>query len=90
MSSLETPVALWSVFGVQMIGLAVAWMTRLTEGSCYQAPCQCLFLGCLGLVGLSAVLGTSLGQGSLLTSGATLAVMVLAATCDFRRASLAT
>ena len=81
----EVSSAFWFLAAVQLVGLASAWLARLSEGSCHQTDCQCLFLGCLGMVGVATVTALWMGPGWWLGSGATLSVMVVTATCDFRR-----
>ncbi len=68
---------------VQIAGLASAWLARLSEGSGRQSPCQWLFFGLLAAVGVTTMASIALDTGWL-TSGATLAAMVLAAIWDFR------
>ena len=68
---------------IQVAGLLSAWLARASEGSCRQAWCQRLFLGCLGLAGGAAMLSVAFGPGYWLTSGMALSVMVLAAVWDF-------
>ena len=69
---------------VQFCGLASAWLARLHEGSCRQRAAQCVFLVSLALMGLTTMASLVLDTRYWLTSGATLAVMVLAAIWDFR------
>jgi len=76
----------WLLVGTQLIGLASAWTARVSEGSPLQACCQWVFLGSLALVGLATMLSLQLRIGSWLVSGTTLALMVLAATCEFTSA----
>ncbi len=80
----ETSIIFWSLGLAQFVGLASAWLARLTEGSKSQAPCQWLFLSSLGLVGLLTMTAVALGPRYWLACGGTLAVMVLAAIWDFR------
>jgi len=62
-----------------------AWLARLSEGSARQAACQRFFLACLLLVGLGTIASLALVPTYWVASGTTLSLMVLAATCDFRR-----
>jgi hypothetical protein len=72
---------------VQVLGLASAAMTRVGEGSAWQPVTQQLFFVCMALVGAETMLALGMGLvGCWLPSAATLAVMVVAATCDFSRA----
>ena len=70
---------------VQVLGLASAWLARLSENSRRQSSCQWLFLACLALVGGSTIVALGLGSGCWLVCGATFSLMVLAVTCDFSR-----
>ena len=84
MAYLESSFLVWSLGLIQAAGLISAWLARLSEGSRSQAPCQCLFLAFLGLVGAATMLSAALGPRYWLASGATLSVMVLGAIWDFR------
>jgi hypothetical protein len=86
MSGLDHSLILLVLVSVQVLGLLSATLARLTEGSSYQGSSHRLFLGCLALVGLTTMGALILvGSGGWLTSGTTFSLMVLAATCDFRR-----
>jgi hypothetical protein len=87
MAYLESSIVFWSLGAAQFVGLASAWLARLSEGSKSQAPCQWLFFACLGLIGLLTLATIGLGPGYSLACGTTLAVMVLAAIWDFRAAA---
>ena len=82
MSDVQTPLAVWSVVGIQLVGLASVWLARASEGLTLQKPFQWLLLACLALVGGATMLSVSMGPGFWLTSGATLSVMVVAALFD--------
>ncbi len=79
----------WLFGAVELLGLTSAWAARLSEGSLHQTCCQRLFLGCLTLVGGATIVSFGLGPSCWLTSGVTLAVMVLTVICDFGRCSVA-
>jgi len=68
---------------MQLVGLISGLAARLSAGGRFQAPCQWLFIVCLILVGGSTVFSLGIAPGWWLGSGATLAVMVLIAVCDF-------
>jgi hypothetical protein len=85
MAFVETPQITWLLLLVQVLGLTVAWVARLSEGSSFQGGLQIAFLALLTLVGGATVAALGLGPGRWLPSGVTLAVMVLAVTCDFSR-----
>lgn len=84
MAYLETSFLTWLLGLLQIAGLLSAWLARLSEGSSRQAWCQCLFVGCLALVGLSTMVFVALGARYWLGPGATLSVMILTAVWDFR------
>ena len=84
------PVSLvWILVSIQIVGLASAWLARLSEGSRGQSSCQWLFFGCLALMGLTTMISLAVGPKYWLVSGATLSVMVLGAVWDFRPAARA-
>ncbi len=70
---------------VQVCGLASAALARITEGRPWQALFQRMFLGLLVIVAFTNVLNVSNAPQHWMTSAATLAVMVVTATCDFSR-----
>jgi hypothetical protein len=80
----EVSLLVWCVAGIQIAGVASAWLARLTEGSPKQSPCQWLFVALLFAVGAITMLTIALGPRYWLASGATLSVMVLGAIWDFR------
>ncbi|MCL4190829.1 MAG: hypothetical protein KJZ87_03720 [Thermoguttaceae bacterium] len=86
MNGFENSVFLLILGVIQAVGLISAALARLSEGSGRQAASQRLFLACLALVGGCTVVSLVLGPGYWLTSGTTLSLMVLAATCDFNYA----
>jgi hypothetical protein len=84
MAYLESSSFAW-VFGiVQVVGLASAWMARLSEGSANQSSCHRLFFGLLGAIGLMTMLSVTLGPRYLLVACFTIAAMVLVAVWDLR------
>lgn len=83
MAYLETPILACFLGLIQIAGLLSAWLARLSEGSRRQASCQLLFVGCLAVMGLLTMGLLVLGASYWLASGATFAVMVLAAIWDF-------
>jgi len=90
MSDFDAPTLVWLLAGLQVFGLASAWLTRLSEGSNCQTLCQRTFVLLLTLTGLATVISLSIGPGHGVICGATLSIMVLTAVCDFsgsRRAS---
>jgi hypothetical protein len=79
-----------SILAVQLIGLTSAAMARASIGSRHQVKFQWLFMFCLGLVGAGTVISLGIAPGLWILSGAGLAIMVLAVTCEFGRAPQAT
>jgi hypothetical protein len=79
----------WGLVSLQVLGLASAWVVRLSEGSRRQTSCRRLFLACLTLVGGGAIVAPAVGSGWWMVFGGTLAVMVLMVTYDFRRSGQA-
>lgn len=83
MFSFDPQLEPYCLAAVLFVGLVGACVARLGEGSLRQTPCQCVFLCCMALVGAAALASACVGPGACLTSGTTLAVMVLGATYDF-------
>jgi len=73
----------WFVVAAQCLGLLAVWFTRRMEGSSFQSACQQCFLASLGLVGLATIVAFQLGPNLWLCSGATFALMVVAAVYEF-------
>ena len=85
MPNLATPEVIWALISVQVLGLACTWAARACEGSAGQTICQCLFFVFLALVGTEAAFAMEISTGLWLSSGLTLGVMVVGATCSGRR-----
>lgn len=66
-------------------GLLSALAARVSEGSRHQATCQWLFLLCLGLVGVTAIVELRDAPEAWLGAGTTFSAMVVGILCDFRR-----
>lgn len=85
----------WWLFGVvQIFGLTSAWLTRLRavegeRGAWIQAWRHGLFLVSMAAVGATTMVAVARGDGAWLAPAGTLAIMIVAATCDFRPASVA-
>lgn len=76
---------LWSILlCVQVLGLGITWLTRVTSGCEMQCFCQKLFLVCFGLVSVATMVGMMLGTVYCLMSGVSLSVMALGAVSDLR------
>jgi hypothetical protein len=84
MPEFGTTTAQWCLASVQVLGLLSGWLARIGEGSHHQGKYQAAFFLCLGLVGLTTVSGMLMGPCCSLSSGATLSVMILTATWDFK------
>jgi hypothetical protein len=85
MDHLDSTTVLWAFGAVQALGLAAAWLARVSEGSVLQTWCQRLFLISLLLTGSATVVAPGFGGGYWLISSATLGLMVVIAVCDFRQ-----
>jgi len=85
MNGFDSPAALWLLVAAQILGVLSAFAARFSEGSPRQAISQAMFLGALPLMGAATLLALAVGPGCWLGCAATLAIMVLTVTCDFRR-----
>ena len=90
MIELENYLAFAILVTLQVLGLASAAVARISIGSRHQGKFQWVFLSCLGLVGMSMVISLGVAPGLWIGSGAILAVMALATTCEFGRSRRAT
>ena len=91
MAHFEGSAVFWVLAAAQLLGIASACLTRLTEGSVCQAVCQKAFVALLALVGVGTMMSITIGPGQWLLSGATLSVMILTVVWDFsgsRRATI--
>jgi len=84
MNGFESTTALWLLVAAQCFGVLSAAAARLSEGSPCQAASQWVFLVALPLVGVATVVALMVGPGIWVACAASLAVMVLTATCDLR------
>jgi len=82
MVSIDFPVASWLILAVQSLGIISAITARIPRLHSHQSTCQSVFLVCLLLVGVASAVSLRMGTGHWLFSGATLAVMAVAATLD--------
>ncbi len=82
MDCLSPAIVLWTVIGIQILGLLSALLSRLGDGSPGEGRCQCFFIFCLAVMGATTIASMSLGPGAWLTCGATLSIMVLIALYD--------
>ena len=84
MNAFDSPAVVWVLVAVQFLGVLSACAARLSEGSRRQAISQGMFLSFLPLVGAATLVAFAMGPGCWLACSATLAIMVLTVTCDFR------
>ncbi len=85
MFTLSLPVIFWLTIVIQLIGLGAIVAMRLFPSGRRHAACQKLFLSVLSALGMITVLSVGADSDSWVTSGATLSVMTVCATFDFRR-----
>lgn len=81
------PLGIESLYCIQIMGVATALLARLSERSALQSWCHAMFFASLILMGVATVASLTVGPGMTLASGATLAVMAVAAVCEFRPAA---
>jgi hypothetical protein len=79
----------WGLTVMLALGLVSAWFARLSEQFRCPALLRGAFLALLILVGATTLVSAWLGSGWWLGCGATLSLMVLTVTCDFRRTQAA-
>lgn len=83
--SLSLPAIFWATMAIQLLGLSSLVAVRLCATSGGRATCQRVFLVMLAALGLITVLAVGADSDSWVTSGATLSIMTVCATVDFRR-----
>jgi len=71
------------ISSVQVCGLISAALARISEGRRWQALFQRMFMALLVIVAFTTVLNLWNAPQQWIMSASTLAVMVVAATCDF-------
>jgi len=84
MNGFESPIALGLMVAAQVLGVFIAGAARLSIGSPFQSASQVVFLLALPLMGAATGMALTVGPGMLVGCAASLAVMVLMTTCDFR------
>ncbi len=84
MNGFDSTTALWLLVAAQCFGILSAAAARLSEGSPCQSISQWVFLVALPVVGAATVVALMVGPGVWVACAASLAVMVLTATCDLR------
>jgi hypothetical protein len=75
----------WIVLITLSLGLISVWAARRAEGSAFERLCQCLMMAGMVLVGATSVVALRLHSPSWIGCGATLSLMVVGATYEFRR-----
>ncbi|MFW6170618.1 MAG: hypothetical protein ACODAD_09020 [Planctomycetota bacterium] len=84
MWTLSLPAIFWSTIVIQLLGLGSLVAARMCRTSRGRAVCQHLFVMVLAALGLITVLAVGADSDSWVTSGATLSIMTVCATVDFR------
>jgi hypothetical protein len=84
MWTLSIPVIFWATIAIQLMSLAAVVAIRLCPSGPRRSLCQQLFFASLLGLGLITVLAVAADSDSWVTSGATLSVMTVCATFDFR------
>jgi hypothetical protein len=85
MDHFDSTMILWCFGAVQALGLASAWLSRVSEGSPLEPWFQRLFLLSLLASGVATIIAPGIGGVYWLISSATLGAMVVMAVCDFRQ-----
>ena len=84
MWSLSLPVMFWLTIAIELLALASMAAARLCGTNRRRAVCHQFFVIMLLALGLMTVLALSSDSHSWVTSGATLSIMTVCATFDFR------
>lgn len=84
---LQPSFLIWGLALIQIVGLASAWLARMSEGSRSQVSCHRVFFCCLAMMGLTTMIALAVTPKYWLTSGTTLSLMVISAVWDFRPAT---
>lgn len=84
MMTLSLPVIFWSTLVIQLLGVGSIVGARLCTGERGRGVCHRFFLVMLLALGLITVLAVMADSDTWVTSGATLSVITVCATFDFR------
>ena len=84
MSPISEVLAIAAIIAIQLSGVASVVATRLAERSLGTCSAQKWFFVLLGAVGLSTMITLRAGHGIWLSGAATLCLMAIGATVDFR------
>jgi len=77
-------VVFWSLAAIQLLGLVTCFATRLVEATRHASPCRHLFVVSLIAVGGATMAAMYCGSSCWVSCGATLSLMSVGATIDFR------
>ena len=84
MSPISEVLAIASIVAIQLSGVACVVAARIAERSRATCSAQKWFFVLLGAVGLSTMITLSAGHGIWISGAATLGLMSIGATIDFR------
>ncbi len=70
---------------VQVLGMAIAWLARLSQGSPHQRRCQRLFFVSLIAVGGATMMSLRLAPACWLLSAVIFTLTIMIVVCDFSR-----
>jgi hypothetical protein len=90
MTLLDSSALAWAILAAQSLGILSACLARFSQGCSCQRVFQAFFLLCLVMVAGAGVASFALEPECWLTSGALLAVMLVAATFPLGQAREAT
>ncbi len=82
----DSTAGLWTLGIVQLWGIAIALIARLSQGSTHQGLCNKLFMLSLVLMGGVTLASLTLQPVNWLFSAITLTTMTMVVVCDFRQA----
>jgi hypothetical protein len=85
MLDLDLFVNLWTIFTVQLLGMASAWVARLSVGSTRQVGCQRLFFVSLVAVGVATMASLCSPPLYWVVSAVTFTLTIMVVICDFGR-----
>jgi hypothetical protein len=89
MFDLDQFVNLWTIFTIQFLGMAAAWIARLSEGSTRQAGSQRLFFVSLVAVGLATMASLRFPPPYWVISAVTFTLTIMVVIYDFGRSEQA-
>ncbi len=85
MLDLDVLCNLWILATIQILGMASAWLARLSQGSANQDRWQRLFFFSLLAVGGATMLSLRLPPACWCVSAVLFTLTILVVVCDFRR-----